>query len=66
MHQLVDPGEEQMGLVAPVSLQGSARLGFMLLQTIAVTGDLGWRQHGNGEIVAVAAKGLDGGIGEHL
>ena len=48
-----------MRLVPPVALQRRAGLGLVLLQATAVVGDLGWRQDGNGEIVAVAAKGLD-------
>ena len=62
MHELVCPGEKQMRLVAPVSLQRLARDGFVRLERLAVLLRLGGRHHAHRRVEAVAAESVDGGL----
>ena len=66
MHQLVDPGEQQVRLVPPVSLQGRAGLGLVLFEAAAIVRHLGRPKRRHGKVVAVAAIGIEGGAGKLL
>ena len=66
VHDLVDPGEEQVRLVPPVALQRSPGRGLVPLEAAAIAGHLSGGKRRHREVVAVAAIGIERRTGKHL
>src|SRR5262245_6576042 len=60
VHDLIDPGEQQMRLVSPIPLQRRAGLRLMLLQALSVMHDFASAERRDRKVKSVAAVSLDG------
>src|SRR5262245_49745190 len=59
VHDLINPGEQQVRLVSPIPLQRGAGLRLMLLQALSVMRDFAGAERRDRKVKSVAAVSLD-------